>query len=61
MRLMFPGFPLEILSFLRKLKRPNDRAWFLAHKSVYDAKVREPTAENAVGGMKWQQCGSKTP
>jgi uncharacterized protein (TIGR02453 family) len=41
----FKGFPPETLSFLRKLERHNDRAWFLAHKEVYEAKVRKPMVE----------------
>jgi uncharacterized protein (TIGR02453 family) len=30
------------LSFLRSLKRHNDREWFRAHREVYDADVRAP-------------------
>ena len=41
----FEGFPPETLKFLRQLKRNNNREWFLAHKDVYELKVKAPMAE----------------
>jgi uncharacterized protein (TIGR02453 family) len=41
----FRGFPPETLRFLRQLKRNNNRAWFLAHKDVYELKVKAPMIE----------------
>ncbi len=41
----FGGFPPETLRFLRQLKRNNNREWFLAHKDVYELKVRAPMTE----------------
>jgi uncharacterized protein (TIGR02453 family) len=41
----FGGFPLETLKFLRQLKRNNNRDWFLAHKNVYEEKVKAPMTE----------------
>ena len=38
----FPGFPRAGLSFLRALRRNNNREWFLAHKEEYERHVREP-------------------
>ena len=37
-----PRFTDKTLSFLRQLKRHNDREWFRAHKDQYDANVRAP-------------------
>jgi uncharacterized protein (TIGR02453 family) len=37
-------FTLKTLSFLRSLKRNNDRAWFHARREQYDAHVRAPMA-----------------
>lgn len=47
----FQGFPPETLRFLRQLKRNNNREWFLAHKQIYEEKVKAPMAElvTAVG------------
>ncbi len=39
---MTPRFTRDTLSFLRALKRNNDREWFRAHRSEYDRAVREP-------------------
>jgi uncharacterized protein (DUF2461 family) len=36
----FGGFPPETLRFLRQLKRSNNRDWFLAHKDLYELKVK---------------------
>jgi uncharacterized protein (TIGR02453 family) len=41
----FEGFPPETLKFLRQLKRNNNREWFLAHKDVYELKVKAPMTE----------------
>lgn len=41
----FGGFPPETLRFLRQLKRNNNREWFLAHKDVYEMKVKAPMIE----------------
>lgn len=37
-----PHFTSKTLAFLRALKRHNDREWFRAHRSEYDAHVRAP-------------------
>ena len=49
---VFPGFEPEALKFLRQLKRNNNREWFLAHKDVYEEKVKAPMVELvlALGG-----------
>lgn len=39
---MAPRFSPKALSFLRSLKRNNDREWFRARKDQYDALLREP-------------------
>jgi len=39
---MPPSFSKTTLSFLRALKRNNDRAWFHAHRDEYEAHVRAP-------------------
>jgi len=36
-----PRFTPETLTFLRRLRRHNDRAWFAAHRSEYDAHVKD--------------------
>lgn len=41
----FTGFPPEALRFFRDLKRNNNREWFLAHKQVFDEKVKAPMTE----------------
>ena len=38
----FAGFPEEGISFLRRLKRNNNRPWFQKHKGEYDELVRFP-------------------
>jgi uncharacterized protein (TIGR02453 family) len=38
----FAGFPKEALSFLRRLKRNNNRPWFQKHKDEYEENVRFP-------------------
>ena len=40
----FPGFPPEALTFLRALKKNNNRDWFQARKAVFDEKVKAPMA-----------------
>ena len=37
-----PRFTDDTLTFLRNLKRHNDRSWFQAHKDDYEAHVRAP-------------------
>ena len=37
-----PSFTLQTLSFLRSLKRNNDRVWFHARRERYDDHVRRP-------------------
>ena len=39
---MPPAFTKKTLSFLRTLKRNNDRAWFHAHRDDYETHVRAP-------------------
>jgi uncharacterized protein (TIGR02453 family) len=41
----FPGFPKQMPSFFRQLKKNNDRTWFAAHKEIYDEHVRAPMVE----------------
>lgn len=38
----FSGFPEEGLAFLRRLKKNNNRDWFLKHKDAYEENVRFP-------------------
>ena len=38
----FPGFPAEMMQFLRGLKRNNRREWFQPRKHLYDQHVKEP-------------------
>jgi uncharacterized protein (TIGR02453 family) len=42
---MFPGFPSEALSFLRSLKRHNNRDWFLANKGTFETRLKAPMTE----------------
>ncbi len=41
----FPGFPPQALKFLRQLEKNNNREWFQAHKSEYEAYVKAPMHE----------------
>jgi uncharacterized protein (TIGR02453 family) len=41
----FPGFSDAALSFLRQLRRHNNREWFLAHRDTYESEVRGPMVE----------------
>lgn len=41
----FAGFPPGAVKFLRQLKRNNNRAWFLAHKDVYEQRIKAPMFE----------------
>ena len=41
----FAGFPPQALAFLRRLKRHNDREWFLKNKETYEQKVKAPMVE----------------
>ncbi len=38
-------FSAATLTFLRGLKRHNDRTWFVAHRAEYEAHVKEPMGE----------------
>ncbi len=38
----FAGFPVEALAFLRGLEADNSKAWFDAHRDVYEDAVRDP-------------------
>ena len=38
----FEGFPKEGITFLRQLKRNNNRPWFNKHKEEYEASVKLP-------------------
>ena len=38
----FAGFPPQCLQFLRDLAANNERAWFLAHKPIYESAVLGP-------------------
>jgi len=38
----FNGFPKEGLAFLHRLKKNNNRPWFLKHKAEYEENVRFP-------------------
>jgi uncharacterized protein (TIGR02453 family) len=40
----FSGFRPAALTFLRALRRHNDRAWFEEHRPTYEAEVRAPLA-----------------
>jgi uncharacterized protein (TIGR02453 family) len=39
---MFNGFPGEAFTFFRQLAGHNNRAWFQAHREVYEQACREP-------------------
>ena len=41
----FAGFPPEALAFFRRLKRNNNREWFLKNKPIYDDQVKAPMVE----------------
>jgi uncharacterized protein (TIGR02453 family) len=41
----FAGFPPEALTFLRALKKHNEREWFQPRKEVYEEKVKAPMLE----------------
>jgi uncharacterized protein (TIGR02453 family) len=45
----FPGFPPQALKFLRQLEKNNNREWFQAHKSDYEAYVKAPMHELVMG------------
>jgi uncharacterized protein (TIGR02453 family) len=38
----FEGFPKECISFLKQLKRNNNREWFEKHKEEYERNVKAP-------------------
>ena len=35
-------FDKELFTFLKQLKKNNNREWFLRHKTLYEDKVKEP-------------------
>ena len=39
---VFPGFRPDAFRFLRDLARNNEKAWFEAHRHVYEREVRDP-------------------
>jgi uncharacterized protein (TIGR02453 family) len=39
---VFPGFPPEALTFLRNLKRNNNREWFQPRKQIFETQLKEP-------------------
>ena len=41
----FPGFPPEMVQFLRGLKRNNRREWFQPRKHLYEQHAKEPLLE----------------
>ena len=41
----FPGFPKEMTTFFRNLKRNNRREWFQPRKHVFERHVKEPMIE----------------
>ena len=40
----FAGFRVAARTFLRRLRRHNDREWFAEHRPTYEAEVRDPLA-----------------
>jgi uncharacterized protein (TIGR02453 family) len=45
----FSGWPLEAVEFFRGLQADNTKAYWSAHKELYEASVREPMAELLTG------------
>jgi uncharacterized protein (TIGR02453 family) len=41
----FNGFPRESLSFLRSLRRNNNREWFQDHKTIYESALKQPMCD----------------
>jgi uncharacterized protein (TIGR02453 family) len=41
----FNGFPRESLTFLRSLRRNNNREWFQDHKTIYESAVKQPMCD----------------
>jgi uncharacterized protein (TIGR02453 family) len=41
----FPGFSSKAVTFLRRLAKHNDRAWFAAHKDEYQLVLHDPMVE----------------
>ena len=39
---IFPGFTVGAFTFLRQLKRHNEREWFKAHKEAFDQRLMQP-------------------
>ncbi len=42
---MFPGFSSQAITFLRNLKRNNDREWFQPRKEIFDTQLKAPMVE----------------
>jgi uncharacterized protein (TIGR02453 family) len=43
----FPGFSPKAITFLRQLKKNNDRAWFQPRKTLFEELIRNPMIELA--------------
>jgi uncharacterized protein (TIGR02453 family) len=42
MKNTFPGFPKEGMTFLRSLRKNNDREWFTPRKAIFEETVKKP-------------------
>jgi uncharacterized protein (TIGR02453 family) len=42
---MFPGFSSQAISFLRNLKRNNEREWFQPRKEIFETQLKAPMTE----------------
>jgi len=42
---MFPGFSPQAITFLKNLKRNNDREWFQPRKKIFETQLKAPMAE----------------
>jgi uncharacterized protein (TIGR02453 family) len=45
LKYMFPGFSPQAITFLRNLKRNNDREWFQPRKEIFDTQLKAPMIE----------------
>ncbi len=59
MRMEFTGFPRDGLAFLTELAAHNDRAWFAAHKQMYQSTLLEPA--QAFVGVLGERLGALSP
>jgi uncharacterized protein (TIGR02453 family) len=56
----FKGFPKEMITFFKGLKKNNRKAWFEAHKEDYENYVKDPAADFVVAmGQKLQQLSPR--